>query len=191
MSMTPTGTADIPPSLLRSFGGLASEPAEALAKAGLSAAVAPDRPKADGTSAVPVKPCSLVLSAALHRQIIAEARAAFPRECCGLIEGVRGADMIEAVALHPTRNFADAPDAFEIDPAEHIRLLRTLRGTGREIVGCYHSHPNGEARPSPRDRAQAQGEGFVWLIAAVTPESDGHIAAFVFSAGDFAPLREA
>lgn len=138
-----------------------------------------------------MKPCSLVLSSALRSQIIAEARAAYPRECCGLIEGVRRADTIEALALHPTRNLATASDRFEIDPAEHIRLLRTLRGTGREIVGCYHSHPDGEPKPSPRDREQASEEDFVWLIASVNADGACEIAAFVFSAGDFTPLRQA
>jgi len=165
MSTTPTGTADI-----------------------LSAAVLPERSDADKMSAVPVKSCSLILSAALHRQLIAEARGVYPKECCGLIEGVRKADTIEATALHPARNLADAPDAFEIDPAEHIRLLRTLRGSRRAIIGCYHSHPNGEARPSPRDHAGAQDENFVWLIASVDASGAAETAAFVFRDGDFAPL---
>jgi len=161
MSMTPTGTADVPSAFC------------------LSGATAADR-----MSAVPVKPRSLVLSDALHRQLSAEARAAYPNECCGLLEGVRHDDTIEVLALRPTRNLADAPDAFEIDPAEHIRLLRTLRGTGREIVGCYHSHPNGEARPSARDRAQAQDRNFVWLICAAPL-----LRGFVWTGPDFAEIE--
>ena len=51
------------------------------------------------------------------------------------------------------RNLADTPDRFEIDPAEQIKLMRALRGAGREIIGCYHSHPNGSAEPSA-DRSE-------------------------------------
>jgi len=160
MSKTATGTADVP-----------SAP-------GLSGSTV-----ADKTSAVPVKSCSLVLSAVLHRQLIAEARAALPRECCGLIEGMRDGDTIEVLALHPTRNLAETADAFEIDPAEHIRLLRELRRTGHEIVGCYHSHPNGSAVPSPRDRRGAAEAGFVWVICA---EAD--LRAFVWDAADFVEI---
>ena len=127
----------------------------------------------------------------LHDQLAAEARAAYPNECCGLIEGVRAGDVIEALALHPTRNIASAPDRFEIDPAAHFRLQRSLRGTGREIVGCYHSHPDGAPEPSPRDRDMAGEEDFVWLVASVKADGACKIAAFIFSAGDFAPLRRA
>ena len=156
----------------------------------LSASALPERSGADGTSAVPVKSCSLVISQALHRQLMAEAAAAYPNECCGLIEGARTGDAIEAVTLHPTRNLASTPDRFEIDPAEHFRLLRCLRGTGREIIGCYHSHPGGRAVPSPRDREMASEENFVWLIAAVDEQALCEIAAYLFADGEFAPLRE-
>jgi len=141
---------------------------------------------AGGTPAVPAR--LFVLSAALHDQLADEARAAYPRECCGLIEGVRTGDAIEAVKLHPTRNLTESPDAFEIDPAEHIRLLRILRGTDREIVGCYHSHPDGEPKPSPRDRDSAHDEDFVWLIAGLDAAGAVTPAGFLFRNGDFRPL---
>ena len=143
---------------------------------------------ADKMSAVAVKPCSLVMSQALHHQLTTEARAAYPNECCGLIEGVRHDNRIEAIALHPTRNLATASDRFEIDPAEHIRLQRLLRGTQRKIIGCYHSHPDGEPRPSERDRERAQDEDFVWLIAGADAPGTVMPAAFLFRNGRFHPL---
>ena len=103
----------------------------------------------------------------LRAQVEREARDALPRECCGLIEGTREGDTLRALALHPSRNFAPEPDRFEIDPALQFALLRRLRGMGREIVGCYHSHPNGRPEPSPRDRDCMASDGFVWLIAAL------------------------
>ena len=114
----------------------------------------------------------------LRARIVAEARAAFPNECCGLIEGERAGDTIRVLALHPTANLADDPACgFEIDPAVHIRLRCVLRGTGRSVVGCYHSHPNGRPTPSERDRASGCEQGFVWLIAAVAGD-DVSLAAF-------------
>ena len=119
----------------------------------------------------------LILPTAFQSQIIAEARAALPAECCGLLEGVREQDTLRITTLHPTANMASDPlSGFEIDPAVHLRLLRTLRDTHREIVGCYHSHPNGRAEPSPRDRANGCEDGFVWIIVAVT--ADLTLAAF-------------
>ena len=103
-----------------------------------------------------------------HRvQLEREARAALPRECCGLIEGRRGGSDPDILVLHPCLNLARGEDEFEIDPAEQFRLMRVLRGTHREILGCYHSHPNGRAEPSPRDAAAAGEDDFLWLIAAI------------------------
>jgi desampylase len=112
----------------------------------------------------------LLMPQALRDRIAAQARAAFPRECCGLIEGRRESDLAHATAVHSVRNLAREPDRFELDPAEQFRLMRSLRGTSRELVGCYHSHPNGRAELSPRDRAGAGEDDFVWLIAGVTAD---------------------
>ncbi len=131
---------------------------------------------------------SLLLPQTLRAQIEREARDASPRECCGLIEGRRNGAEAIATALHPTRNLSNHPDRFEIDPAEHIRLLRELRGGANAIIGCYHSHPNGKAEPSARDREGASDEGFIWLVCG----SDGassRVGAFVFENGRFRALE--
>jgi proteasome lid subunit RPN8/RPN11 len=123
-----------------------------------------------------------------HRaQLEKEARAAFPRECCGLIEGRRDGDNLEVLALHPCRNLANGNDAFEIDPAEQFKLMRSLRGTERAIIGCYHSHQNGRPEPSPRDLAGANEDGFLWLIAAIGDNKPG-IGAHLWQAGRFVPV---
>jgi proteasome lid subunit RPN8/RPN11 len=132
---------------------------------------------------------SLLLPDSLREQIAAEARAAFPRECCGLIEGARESGVLRAIALHPSANLATPDDCFEIDPAKHIRVLRELRGTGRDILGCYHSHPNGRCVPSARDRGQAAQDEFIWLIAALDGvAAEVAIGGFIYRNRDFAPL---
>jgi desampylase len=130
----------------------------------------------------------LVAPAALLAQIGGEAHIAFPRECCGLLEGLRREGAVEIVAIHPTPNLAGRDDAFAIDPAAHIALLRRLRGTGRAVVGCYHSHPNGRAEPSERDLAGAREAGFVWLIAALSGQGACTVNAFIFQRDGFLPL---
>ncbi len=61
---------------------------------------------------------------------------------------------------------ADPSRLFEIDPALCWRRYRAARSEGPAIVGWYHSHPAGEAVPSPRDAASAAPDGMLWLIAA-------------------------
>ena len=112
----------------------------------------------------------VVLSPGLKAQMEREARATFPRECCGLIEGIVEDDVVRATALHPTRNLAKADNRFEIDPAEQFRLMRRLRGTETAIVGVYHSHPNATSAPSAHDHVGGGEKGFLWLILALEGE---------------------
>jgi proteasome lid subunit RPN8/RPN11 len=64
----------------------------------------------------------------------------------------------------PLRNAADSATYFEFDPEE---LLRHDLAWGKRIVGAYHSHPGGPARPSQTDignmRANVDSP-WIWLI---------------------------
>jgi proteasome lid subunit RPN8/RPN11 len=105
------------------------------------------------------------------------AEAAFPREACALLVGSigNGNDSVEVRRVVPTANVAAAPErGFEIDPAAHIALLRSLRErnaaesiVGPRIIGHWHSHPNGRAEPSATDAAMIHDPTLVWLISAV------------------------
>ena len=120
------------------------------------------------------------LPAALADRIRREAKAAHPGECCGLIEGARAGNIFHITALHRARNLAADADRFDIDPRDHLDASKAARANGTHIIGCYHSHPNGVARPSARDLAGAGEENFLWLIATAT-----EIAAFVYLCGGF------
>ena len=130
----------------------------------------------------------LSLPAALLSQIEDETRAAYPRECCGLLVGERDGDSVRVFLAYPALNVAERNDRFEIDPQTQFTLHRALRDTGRKIVGCYHSHPNGRPEPSPRDMAGAGEAGFIWLIAAFQACGACKIAGFVFNGREFDPL---
>jgi len=116
----------------------------------------------------------------LAESVLVAARLDHPRECCGLLEGERKPDGYRITVIHPARNLSDDPDRFEIDPLTHIKAQKLARLRGREIIGCYHSHPGGPAQPSAADRAGAGEEDFLWLIAG-----DEGLGAFVYSDGEF------
>jgi proteasome lid subunit RPN8/RPN11 len=91
--------------------------------------------------------------------------AARPRiEACGLLVGRReaGAWIVEEAV--PLRNMHDAPDYFEFDPEE---LLRCYLEWDERLIGAYHSHPGGPARPSNTDLGNMRNHAdspWVWLI---------------------------
>jgi proteasome lid subunit RPN8/RPN11 len=120
----------------------------------------------------------------MQTQIAEEALAAFPRECCGLLEGRRDGEAVEVTVLHPSPNLAQDPDRFEIDPALQFRLMRE----GRDVVGCYHSHPNGVAEPSTRDTDFAAEQEFVWLIAALDGRKVRALVAHIREGGGWRKL---
>jgi desampylase len=100
------------------------------------------------------------MTSELHARLLAEAAGRPAHEVCGLLIGD---DRIDAIL--PTENVAtDTRRAFEIDPKPLFDAIRTERAGGSKLFGAYHSHPEGPPYPSPRDHAQAAGDGRIWLI---------------------------
>ncbi|MFQ5348266.1 MAG: M67 family metallopeptidase, partial [Rhodothalassiaceae bacterium] len=107
-----------------------------------------------------------------------------------LLVGRRQARVVTILEAVETANLAaaGAPDRFEIDPRVHLRLQRDLRGSDRQIVGLFHSHPQGAAQPSAIDRAEAAYAGWVWLITAIVDDAC-ETRGYVDTGAAFLPLR--
>ena len=80
-------------------------------------------------------------------QIVAQARAEAPNECCGMIAAADGA----AVAIHPARNAAASPLRYEIDGMEQYKIQTAIEDAGHELGAIYHSHTRSEPLPSQTD----------------------------------------
>ncbi len=103
-----------------------------------------------------------------------EAVAAYPLECCGLLVGTDDAFL----RAEPSRNMVEGRDRFEVDPALRFRLMRALEGGPHRIVGHYHSHPDGLARPSETDLSMAWEPDLLWVIVPVSRGRAGAAACF-------------
>lgn len=110
----------------------------------------------------------IYFSARLHEEIRDLSALHWPEENCGLLIASKATpDRIVRVVV--ARNVADAPQkTFEIDPQTLIDTHRAVRTTDEAIVGCFHSHPNGNVLPSNTDRNRADQHGFLWLIIATS-----------------------
>ena len=93
-------------------------------------------------------PADARLPEAMRAAMIAHAAGAAPREACGLVVYDRDG---RPVRLHRLTNVDPDPARFEIDPAEHFRVIRESEARGWQIGAVYHSHPGGPAHPSPTD----------------------------------------
>jgi proteasome lid subunit RPN8/RPN11 len=117
---------------------------------------------------------AFVISTAVLSEIRAQARAAAPRECCGLLLGEPGRGGAVIAIAAAANVAADPVSRFEIDPAVLLAVHRAARAGGPAILGHYHSHPAGRCVPSPVDAAMAEGAGEIWLIIG----RDGAAAAW-------------
>ena len=122
---------------------------------------------------------TLQVSSDVLYALLREARQAHPRECCGVLLGDTGA----ITELQPATNVHAEPETrFEIDPQALIDAHRNARNGGPKVLGYYHSHPNGLARPSARDEAMAQADGAIWAIIAAGSVSFWRLGAAGFAA---------
>ncbi len=129
----------------------------------------------------------MILLAPEHlEEIAAEAEAAYPEECCGLLVGhARGKGGFEVVRVVPSPNVdpQGGRGRFEIDPRLLLELQRTLRPGPERIIGHYHSHPDHPASPSARDLDRAWQPGLVWLITSVAGGAAVETKAHVLEPG--------
>jgi [CysO sulfur-carrier protein]-S-L-cysteine hydrolase len=101
-------------------------------------------------------------------QIVAQARAEAPNECCGII-GTRDGS---AVSLYPVRNAAASPLRYEIDPREQLRVFEALDDEELEVGAIYHSHTRSAPEPSQTDINLAFYPDAVYVIVGVAGEED-------------------
>ena len=129
------------------------------------------------------------LAAADLAALARAATKAFPEEACALFEGARDATVVRIARVHFAPNVAaDRRRGFEVDPRLLLRLHRELRGSDRNIVGVWHSHPDGSAVPSSTDLARAYDPGLAWVITAVTSAGVGAARAYRVDAHAFTEI---
>ena len=75
------------------------------------------------------------------------------------------------VAADPARNY-------EIAPKELFSLMREMRADDVELMGIYHSHPNGKNEPSLQDVERAYYPQAAFFIVSGGAEEAGAIRAF-------------
>ena len=118
-------------------------------------------------------------------EIAAHAREEIPRECCGVLLG-KGTEIVESVR---TRNLADDPNRYVLDPQGHIAARRAARRRGLAVVGFYHSHPDHPARPSQYDLDHAFP--FFWYVIVSIQQAQPEKMTVWRLADDRSEFREA
>jgi proteasome lid subunit RPN8/RPN11 len=139
------------------------------------------------------------LSSEGEQEIRRHATSTYPEEACGMLVGeldpppgtegpiVRSVASVRPV---PNRKTEERTHRFLIPADELRRAERELQGTGRGVVGFYHSHPDHPAQPSAFDRDHAW-PWYAYLVLGVEQGLPGELNAFELDPEDrvFQPRR--
>jgi proteasome lid subunit RPN8/RPN11 len=74
-----------------------------------------------------------------------------PLEGCGLLTGNK--ERVERSQGIP--NAEKSPVRYRMEPRAQWRAFQRIEAAGLELIGIYHSHPNGPNHLSPTDLAEA------------------------------------
>jgi len=128
----------------------------------------------------------LVLHRAAYDDIIDHAIDGQPAEICGVLGGHYDEQRSRVFSIYRATNVSDRPRTeYFMDPEEQLELIDQIEDRGDDVVGFYHSHPNGPTGPSTTDEARATWPGYSYLIAAL----DGHpfVGAWRWTGEEFKP----
>ncbi len=98
-----------------------------------------------------------------------------PLEALGLLLGKRGRNGYRVTHAYPLVAAEALPNSAHADPAHlgPVGKLDSLCGAGLQVLGTFHSHPNGPSTPSMRDRQVLHGGAF-GMIVGVEPARGKH-----------------
>lgn len=135
---------------------------------------------------------SLVISAPLREELFRLAADGIPEEVCGVLSGGVQGDRGDVLEVLPCRNVDPAPQiAYMLDPQEQLSALQRIETTpGRELVGFYHSHPEGPCQLSLVDALRASWPKAFYVLIDLSGDAPA-LRAWYFrgEAGGFEPAE--
>ena len=116
-------------------------------------------------------PVTARLPRAIAVSIVAQARAEYPNESCGLIvgDGYAGGGGA-AVRYEACRNRAASPYRYEIHPDDLFRVTVEADDADQVLWGIVHSHVKSPAVPSPTDIGLAFYPESLYLLVSLADD---------------------
>jgi proteasome lid subunit RPN8/RPN11 len=114
----------------------------------------------------------LLLPRRLYDEMIAQARAELPNECCGLLAGktvTNGPQRLAQVThRYPLVNDLASPTEYLSEAKSMFAACRDIDTNGCEILAVYHSHPKSDPVPSKTDHERNYSPEVMNLIISLT-----------------------
>jgi [CysO sulfur-carrier protein]-S-L-cysteine hydrolase len=116
-------------------------------------------------------------------EIVAQARAEAPNECCGIVGSRDG----RAVRLFKARNARASPLAYDIDGRDLQRIYDAIDEDDLQVGIIYHSHTRSDPVPSQTDINLASPflPDAVYLIVGVKDPERDDLRAWTIRDGEY------
>jgi proteasome lid subunit RPN8/RPN11 len=120
-------------------------------------------------------------------EIVAQARAEAPNECCGIVGSRDG----RAVRLFKARNARASPLSYDIDGRDLQRIYDEIDNDDLDVGIIYHSHTRTEPVPSPTDINLASPflPDAVYLIVGVKDRDRDDLRAWQIGDGQYSEVE--
>jgi proteasome lid subunit RPN8/RPN11 len=105
---------------------------------------------------------SLTFTECQAMRMISHAQNALPNEACGLLGGKSG----HVSTVYPGTNSEYSSLSYLLDPVDQWNAMKAIDQSGEDLIGIFHSHPQGLAAPSETDTSQAYYPQATYVILA-------------------------
>lgn len=125
---------------------------------------------------------ALILDISKAKAIQQHACETFPEECCGCLLGHMEGDqrrVFQVVKVSNTSSPSTRRTRFFMDPKDIFSVEEQATRLNMDLIGFYHSHPDGVAEPSNYDLRQATWERFSHVILTVRKGNPGNLTSWV------------
>jgi len=89
-----------------------------------------------------------------------------PNESCAILYGSKNGEEITVKEIWPVENIDSTPVEFTLSFDQTNKMYEKEKELNLNIIGIFHSHPNGEAYPSSTDEKymEVNQDMYVWII---------------------------
>lgn len=130
----------------------------------------------------------LVMTPSHHEQVLNQARAEYPDECCGLLAGIVRQGQGIVAAVYPLVNAQASPTEFVSDPRSMLQAIKAMRASRMDILAVYHSHPSSAPVPSARDLAWNYSEQVITMIVGLAQDQP-EVRCWWLTASEYHPAE--
>ncbi len=115
----------------------------------------------------------------IFEDMLEQARAEAPVECCGILAGRDG----RAEKLYKMANAEHRCDHFMMASEQQFEAVKGIRSSSLDMLAIYHSHPETPARPSAEDIRLALTPNIVYVILSLQPNRGPAMKGFQIEDG--------